>query len=122
MKCTNYNNLLRLLDQYLLSQEEFIVYWDNGLIFRGYSSTGSEVTYCLLDENDPLYDDGVHYWAGVMVLEIIQQAREKMEYPCVEGEGWAIDPWGVPSKITSISGQVLWAQQTDKSNWRLTGR
>jgi len=122
MRCTNYDELLRLLDKSLLSREELIFYWDNGLTIRCYSSTGSEETDCFLPEDDPLYEAGLQYWAGVMVLEIIQQTSEKMEYPCVVGEGWAIEKWTAPSKVTTVDGQILWEKQTDQSDWRLMGR
>ena len=119
MKLTNYDDLLRLLDEYLHSQKELIIYWEDGLIIKGYSFTGREETVCLLEEDDPLYEDGVYYWAGVMVLEVIQQARGKADEACAVGEGVGVEPWDAPSKVTTVDGEVLWVARNDRPDWRL---
>ena len=103
-----------------IQPKEFIIYWDDNLIVRCYSSTGREENVCSLEEDHPLYMEGETYWAGIMVLEVIQQARVKLEpYLPVANKGWAIDEWVAPSKVTDLNGQVLWSRREDVPDWRL---
>jgi len=104
-----------------IQPKEFVIYWDNGLIVRCYSSTGMEENDCSLEEDDPLYMGGETYWAGIMVLEVIQQARVKLGlfYPPTANKGWPIEEWTAPSKVTDLNGQVLWSRREDTPDWRL---
>ena len=101
-----------------LTGSEYLIYWDNGLAIRCIVSEAGEENPSpdTFGEDEEERYEGPN-WSTVIPLEILSSASGKTVYPCVVGESMALNLRNIPSKITTVDGQVLWERQDGKENW-----
>jgi len=126
IKYSNYEKLIDILMRHAyriyendpFTGQEVFVFWDNGLTIRCLikEAGGENASLDTFDEDQEERYEGP-YWSAVLPLEILSPTKEKLVYPCVIGEGMALDLRNIPSKITTIDGQVLWERQDGNENW-----